>query len=168
MTVPVFLDAIEQSGIARTLRESLYGFYLILTIHTIGMSLVVGPNVVIDLRLLGVAREIPLGPLKRLYRVMWLGLGLNVTSGLLLVLAYPVKALTNPDFYIKLTLIGLAVWTMYMIKARVLNNSSWSEVEMLARGKRMAIWSLVLWAGVIWAGRLLAYTCSYLLYGVPC
>ena len=32
----------------------------------------------------------------------------------------------------------------------------------------LAIWSLVLWASVLTTGRLLAYTCNYLLGGVPC
>jgi hypothetical protein len=168
LAVPFFLSTIEQSGIAKAIRESLFGFYFLLTIHTVGLSLVVGPNAVIDLRLLGVARSIPLAPLKRLYTLIWLGLGLNVTSGLLLVLAYPVKAFTNPDFYIKLTLIAFAVWTMWIIKNRVLNDSSLSEDAMLVKGKALAWWSLVLWVGVIAAGRLLAYTCTYLLYGVPC
>ena len=40
---------------------------------------------------------------------MWTGLAINVTTGLLLLTAYPTKALTNPDFYVKLTFIGLAV-----------------------------------------------------------
>lgn len=170
MEVPVFLDALEQSGISKWLRESpsFFGFYFILLFHTIGLSLVVGPNMAIDLRLLGVAREIPLPPLKRWFSLMWFGLVLNILSGVFLVLAYPAKAVTNPDFYIKLTLIGLAVWTMYLIKTRVFEDASLSEAAMSARGKTLAVWSLVLWTGVIGAGRLLAYTCHYLLYGVPC
>ena len=170
MEVPLFLNALEQSGISVWFREtpSLFGFYFILTIHTIGLSLAVGPNAAIDLRLLGVARKIPLAPLKQCFSLMWVGLGLNVISGIFLVLAYPAKAFTNPAFYIKLILIGLAVWTMYRIKTRVFDDSSLSEAVMLARGRTLAIWSLVLWAGAITAGRLLAYTCTYLLYGVPC
>ena len=170
MEVPLFLDTFEQSGLSKWLRESpsLFGFYFILASHTIGLSLVVGPNVAIDLRLLGVAREIPLAPLKRWFSLMWSGLALNAASGIFLVLAYPVKSFTNPNFYLKLTLIGLAVWTMHRLKTRVFDDSSLSEAAMLARGRTLAGWSLVLWAGVITAGRLLAYTCSYILYGVPC
>lgn len=170
MEVPVFLDALEQAGLSKWLRESqsFFGFYFILAIHTIGLSLVVGPNAAIDLRLLGVARDIPLAPLKPWFRLMWVGLALNVASGMLLVLAYPVKALTNLDFYVKLALVGLAVWTMLKIKTRVFDDASLNETVMVARGKTLAMWSLVLWVGVITAGRLLAYTCNYLLYAVPC
>lgn len=170
MEVPAFLDAFEQSGLSKGVRESqsVFGYYFVLTFHTIGLSLVAGPHAAIDLRLLGVAREIPLAPLKRWFSLMWFGLALNVASGIFLVLAYPVKSLTNPVFYVKLILVGVAVWTMQMIKTRVFDDASLSEAGMWAGGKTLAVWSLVLWVGVITAGRLLAYTCHYLLYAVPC
>src|SRR5262249_2499838 len=137
LEVPAFLDALEQSGLSKWLRESpsFFGFYFILAMHTIGLSLVVGPHTVIDLRLLGVARDIPLPPLKRLFSLMWVGLALNATSGVLLVLAYPVKTVTNLDFYIKLSLVGLGIWTMLMIKARVFEDANLSEAAMVDRGK---------------------------------
>jgi len=170
LAVPLFLNTLEQSGLSTWLRESpsVFGFYFILVFHTIGLALVVGPNTAIDLRLLGVAAGILLPPLRSWFKLMWLVLAINVTSGIFLVLAYPSKAFTNPDFYIKLTLIGFAVWTLRKIKRQVFDDSSLSEAAISARGKMLAVWSLVLWAGVITAGRLLAYTCSYLVYGVPC
>ena len=170
LAVPLFLNTLEQSGLSRWLRESesVFGFYFILTFHTIGLALVVGPNAAIDLRLLGVAQDIPLPSLRTWFNLMWLGLAINVTSGIFLVLAYPSKAVTNPDFYIKLTLVAFAVWTLQRIKSQVFDDSSLSEAARLARGKTLAVWSLALWLGVVTAGRLLAYTCSYLVYGVPC
>jgi len=164
LVVPQFLNTLEQSGLSTWLRESesLFGFYFVLVFHTIGLALVVGPNAAIDLRLLGVAPDIPLPPLKTWFNVMWLGLAINFTSGIFLVLAYPSKAFTNPDFYIKLTLVGFAVWILLRMKRQVFDEG------LLARGKTLALWSLVLWLGVITSGRLLAYTCSYLVYEVPC
>ena len=131
------------------------------------MSLVVGANAVVDLRILGVARDIPIHPLKRLFAIMWTGLGINVTTGLLLLTAYPTKALTNPDFYIKLTFIGLAVFTMYKLNVQVFGDSSMSEAAMIAKGKIMATWSLVFWIGAVGSGRLLSETARYFFYGHP-
>src|SRR2546427_2243932 len=164
MVVPLFLNTLERSGLSTWLRESesLFGFYFILAFHTIGLALVVGPNAAIDLRLLGMASDIPLPPLRSWFNLMWLGLAMNFTSGIFLVLAYPSKAFTNPDFYIKLTLIGFAVWTLRKIKRQVFDDSSLSEAAILARGKMLAVWSLVLWAGVITAGRVVAYTRRHL------
>ena len=76
----------------------------------------------------------------------------------MLLIAYPTKALTNPDFYIKLTLIGLATVVMHTIRKRVFNDSKLSESDMMARGKTLALLALILWVGAVTAGRLLAYT----------
>ncbi len=109
MELPLFLRTIEETGISTWIRESpsLWAFPLILTAHTFGLVLLVGPSAVIDLRLLGFAPDVPLAPLKRLFKFMWVGFWLNAASGLVLLLGYPTKAVTNPVFYIKLTLIGL-------------------------------------------------------------
>src|SRR5438067_10672654 len=123
---PLFLRTIEDSGISTWLRESEspFAFYFVLLFHTFGLALLVGANAVVDLRLLGIQREIPLAPLKRLFGIMWLGFAINAASGVLLLIAYPTKALTNPVFYLKLILIGLAVWVMTRLSSRVFADSS--------------------------------------------
>ena len=169
MPVPEIFNTIEQSGLSRWLRESqsLFGFYFILLFHTFGMSLVVGANAVVDLRILGIAPGLPLHPLKKLFGIMWTGLALNVITGLLLLTAYPTKALTNPDFYVKLSFIGLAVYTMRKMSIQVFGDDSLSEAAMIARGKLMAKLSLVFWIGAVGAGRLLSETSRYFFYGHP-
>jgi hypothetical protein len=163
---PLFLQTIEETSFSTWLRESEspFAFYFILLFHTFGLALLVGANTVVDLRLLGVARGIPLAPLKRLFGIMWIGFAINAVTGVLLVIAYPTKSLTNIDFYIKLTLIGFAVWVMQRLKSRVFEDSSLSEETMTARGLALAKWSLFLWFGAITAGRLLAYTYKYLTF----
>ena len=163
---PLLLQTIEESGLSTWLRESEspFAFYFVLLFHTFGLALLVGANAVIDLRLLGIGRDIPLAPLKRLFGIMWLGFAINAVSGLLLLIAYPTKALTNPVFYTKLTLIGFAVWIMTTLQSRVFSDSTLNETAMMGRGRTLAKWSLVLWIGVITAGRLLAYTYKYLTY----
>jgi len=163
---PLFLQTIEETGFSTWLRESEspFAFYFILLFHTFGLALLVGANMVVDLRLLGVARGIPLAPLKRLFSIMWIGFAMNAVTGVLLVIAYPTKSLTNIDFYIKLTLIGFAVWVMQRLKGRVFGDSSLSEEAMASRGLVLAKWSLFLWFGAITAGRLLAYTYKYLTF----
>lgn len=166
MVPPQFLQAIEETGFSTWLRESEspFGFYFILLFHTFGLALLVGANVIVDLRLLGVAPTIPLAPLRKLFRIMWTGFGINAVTGVLLVFAYPTKSLTNLDFYVKLTVIGLAVWVMEKLRSRVFEDQGLGEAEMMARGANLAKLSLVLWFGAITAGRLLAYTYKYLTY----
>jgi len=166
LALPVFLQTIEESGFSTWLRESdsPFAFYFILLFHTFGLTLLVGANSVIDLRLLGVARDIPIAPLKRFFQLMWLGFWINATSGVLLVIAYPTKALTNLDFYAKLAFIALAVWTMTRLKRRVFDDPGMSEADMIRKGATLAKWSLFFWIGAITAGRLLAYTYTHLTF----
>lgn len=166
MAPPQFLEAIESTGFSTWLRESEspFAFYFILLFHTFGLALLVGPNVVVDLRLLGVARSIPFEPLRKFFRIMWTGFAINATTGVLLVIAYPTKSLTNLDFYAKLSIIALAIWVMLRIQREVFGKSGLSEEEMMVRGAALAKYSLVLWFGAITAGRLLAYTYKYLTF----
>jgi hypothetical protein len=90
---------------------------------------------------------------------MWLGLWLNVTSGLALLAAYPTKALTNPVFYLKLGLIVVALMILEVMRRRLLTEG----MAISGRLKILAAVSLACWAGAITAGRLLAYTYTRLM-----
>jgi hypothetical protein len=164
---PLILKSIEASAFSTWLRESssVFAFYFILCLHTIGMVLLVGPSAAIDLRLLGVARDLPIAPMRKFFGIMYAGFALNVVSGTLLLVAYPTKAVTNPDFYIKLSLIALGMWTVSRLKSKVFGDATMSDTARMAQGAMLAKVSLVTWIAVITAGRLLAYTYTYLLYG---
>jgi hypothetical protein len=134
---------------------SLLAFPGILAAHTVGLGLLAGLNVALDVRLLGVARAIPPVAFTRFLPVMWVGLVVNVVTGLALLLAYPTKALTNPVFYLKLALIGVALAILRVVVRHVR-----AAPEISGTTKVLAALSLVVWAAVITAGRLLAYTCT--------
>lgn len=159
-----FLRWLESTWISTWVRESLsvFGFPMILAYHTIGMGFVAGLSSAIDLRILGVARRVPLLELKRFFPVMWAGFWLNAASGVLLLLGYPTKALTNPVFYVKLVLIACAVVLLRSIGKRTFQNTAFNLGEIPAREKWLARASLFCWAGAILSGRLLAYTYSRL------
>ena len=156
--------AIEETGLSIWIRESdsVFSFWFILSVHAIGMGLLVGASVLIGLRILGLAPDLPLAPLERFYRFIWVGFWIQVVSGILLLIGYPTKSLTNPLFYVKLTLIGLAMASMQMLRNRVFADSSLSEAAMVAKGRVFAVSSLIFWVGAVTAGRLLAYTYTVL------
>jgi hypothetical protein len=83
---------------------------------------------------------------------------------MLLLIGYPTKSLTNPDFYLKLVLIAAGMAVMVMIKKRVFTDPGMSEKDMMLRGRALAIWSLLFWAGVVTSGRMLAYTYTNVSY----
>ncbi len=97
--------------------HSLFAFPGILALHAIGMGFAVGISVALDLRILGVAQAIPwrdaplrADPVGRFW--------LNAVSGVLLLIGYPTKALTNPVFYLKLLLIAAAMVLLTWISRR--------------------------------------------------
>jgi hypothetical protein len=167
VAVPELFNTIEQTGFSTWIRESdsIFGFYFILLFHNFGLILLVGSSVIIDLRILGVAPGVPLKSLKPLFSIMLWGFVVGAITGILLLIGYPTKALTNPMFYAKLSVIALAVITMYRMKKRVFDDANLSETDMIATGKTLAKWSIGLWIASITAGRLLAYTYTYLYYG---
>lgn len=137
--------------------DSMLAFPGILALHAIGMGLAAGLAAVLDLRILGVARGVPLVELRRFQPVLWGGFWLNAGSGVLLLVGYPTKALTNPVFYLKLLLIAVAMVLVVRID-RLIRTGDPVSRHTAQRLRRLAITSLACWAGAITAGRLLAYT----------
>ena len=80
--------AIEETGLSIWIRESssIFSFWFILTVHAIGMGLLVGASVLIGLRILGFAPDMPIAPLKRFYRFIWVRFWIQVASGILLLI----------------------------------------------------------------------------------
>jgi hypothetical protein len=154
-----FLIWLESTSLSQWVvgSQSMFAFPGILAIHAIGMGFAVGISAVLDLRILGVAPGVNLSDMRRFLPVLWLGFWANAISGFLLLVGYPTKALTNPVFYLKLFLIGVAMVLLVRIGRRVFVGSA-PDTETLRALRPMAIVSLLCWAGAITAGRLLAYT----------
>jgi hypothetical protein len=149
---------LEQSGVAIWIRESgvLYGYPLILFLHTLGLSTLVGLSSAINLRLLGFARGIPIASLARLFTLMWSGLALTAVTGLLLFIADATRHSSNPAFSIKLLFVVGAVTALALIWTRVFRNKQ-------TTGRMLAAVSLACWFGALSAGRLMAYVAEYVL-----
>jgi energy-coupling factor transporter transmembrane protein EcfT len=180
-----FFAWLEATAFSVWMRESpsVFAFPIILAVHTIGLGMLAGINVALNLRILGFAARVPLDEFRRFFPFLWLGLWLNIFSGLALLAAYPTKALTNPIFYVKLGLIAVALVILRSLRQVVTTGAdapaaadgrigssgsaasyvalaavSPSTIVGIRRAKTLAAMSLVCWAGTIAAGRFLAYT----------
>ena len=137
---------------------SMFAFPGILVLHAIGMGFAAGLGIAIDLRILGVAPGVPLVEMRRFLPVLWAGFWLNAVSGVLLLVGYPTKALTNPVFYLKIALIVVAMAILVRITRSGLDAATPPFSRQAPQLRRMAIASIFCWTGAITAGRLLAYT----------
>lgn len=152
--------AIEASALSQTLRASIWLYPLVNTGHVIGIALLFGAIVPLDLRLLGRQRTLPLDQLARtLIPVAVVGLLLAVFTGLMLFATRPLDYIGEPLFGIKLALIGCAV-----VNALLLHRSArWRLMEDVTPEQPGPSWrlaalvSILLWLGVISAGRLIGY-----------
>jgi hypothetical protein len=151
-----FFAWVETSALSVWVREStsVFAFPTILSLHTIGMGFVAGLSTAIALRMLGIASGVPLKEARRLVPLIWAAFWLNAVSGVILLIGYPTKALTNPLFYFKLFFVALAVWAFRQISKRIALGGDGD--------RRLAAWLIVCWVVAITAGRLLAYTYSKL------
>ena len=150
---------IQQTGFSQWVRESesLFAFAGILLVHTIGMGFVVGVNATMDLRILGFAPAIRLSAFDKFFPVLWLGFWMNAITGTILLAADAVNKMSNPDFWVKMVFIALAVVNVRMLKKQVFQDPLIDKVPPSARAKLLAITSLICWLGAITSGRLLAY-----------
>jgi len=154
-----YLKWLEQTGFSTWVRESpsIFAFPTVLLLHTIGMGLCVGISAGLDLRLLGFAPAIKLAPLERYFPILWLGFITNAITGTILVMQDASTKLTNPDFYVKMIFIALALINLQMTRKAVFRDPMVDQ-RPLATNIRVLAWtSLFFWLGAITAGRLLAY-----------
>lgn len=154
------LESLQNSGFATWVRESpsLLAYPLFITLHTIGLGLLVGISAGISFRILGVAADLPLAPMERYFRFMWLGFWINALSGLVLLILEPIKFLTLPVFYVKLLAIVVGVVVMRMICTRVFHDPAVLGARSVpARGKALAAGALAAWGAAILAGRVTSY-----------
>jgi len=153
-----FLTALHDSAISTWIREAetVWAFPTILTVHTFGMMLLVGCAWVFDLRMLGIGRTIPIGPLRPLFRIMWVAFWINFATGLLLFIGDPERKATSWLFGFKMALIVINLPLLARLERAVYKDGPEPAFATPAV-KQMAAASALLWAGTIFAGRLLGY-----------
>ena len=154
-----FLVRLEQLGFSKGVRESssIFAFPSVLLLHTVGMGIVVGINAGIDLRILGIAPALPLAPMERFIPLLWIGFWVNAATGVVLVIVDATMKLTNPDFYVKMVFIALALINLRLLRNRVFRDPLVDESRLSTQTRLLAVTSLIFWLGAITAGRLMAY-----------
>ena len=122
------------------------------------MSVVVGTCAVIDLRILGVAGDVPFTSFRRAPLFVWSGFTVNAITGALLFLPAAEQKATQAAFFIKLAFIALALIAYGRIRRVVFRETVPTTASTSMEARALAVLSLVLWAGATVAGRLMAYT----------
>ncbi len=162
MSITPILIALQTSSVAVAIKNSLLIFPLLEAVHVMGLTLVFGTIMVVDLRLLGVAST------NRLFsrvsadmlKLTWAAFALAVLTGSLMFVSNARVYFDNPFFRAKFALMALAGLNMLVFQFVTARKSAgWDEARAAPPlGKAAAIASLVLWVLVIGMGRTVGFT----------
>lgn len=155
------LTWIESTGLSVWLRESpsVWALPTVLTLHTMGMGVLVGASWVLDLRVLGINRHVPLPAFRWVFPVVGFGLSVNLVTGVLLFIKDPATWGTSVPFFIKMALVIASVATLLPLRSLVRDVTPVAREDGGAPGnaRLWAVVSILAWTGAVTAGRLLAY-----------
>jgi len=164
MDIAGLLGSLESSKLATGIRDSLYMFPVIESFHVVGLTLVFGTIVIVDLRLLGIASI--RRPFKRItsdiMKWTWAAFALTATAGVLMFITNANTYYHNFFFRTKMVLLLLAGLNMLIFELTAgrtvhrWNNDSAAPPA----GKAVAMLSLILWISIIFMGRWVGFTTS--------
>lgn len=142
------------------LRESLWVYPIVETVHVLALALFLGLAIILDLRLLNVAlRRTPVTEITtRVMPWVWVGFAVMIASGLALFYSNPVEFHGNVFMRIKVVLLiiaGLNAWRFHATVYRRV--AEWDLGQPPLRARVAGGMSLILWAGIVTTGRLIAY-----------
>jgi uncharacterized membrane protein len=127
------------------------------TLHFIGLSLLLGVVLLVDLRVLGVIRGVSFQSLHRLLPWAALGFGVNIGTGMLFFIGIPGQYTKNPAFYWK---IGLAMLAGLNAVYFTILDEPWSlgpKEDAPLTAKIAAGSAMLLWLGVLYFGSMLPF-----------
>ncbi|MCP5143667.1 MAG: hypothetical protein H6978_02470 [Gammaproteobacteria bacterium] len=156
-------EYLESTWPARAVYAWDWGFPALEIAHLCGLTVVFGGMVIVDGRLLGLRRDIPVSVLERhVLPYVWGGFILAALSGGWLFLYEAQKLADDPAFVLKMCLLPLAgLNALFMHKVAMRRLTDWDRGRPPLMVQLSALVSLVLWTLILACGRLIAYYYPY-------
>jgi hypothetical protein len=155
---PAWAVALMESGLGLAIRHSLWIYPLANVLHVIGVVLLVGPILALDLRFLGFARYVPIKAASRMLTPFAIvGICLIVPTGLTLFAADAGPLAGNRLLQIKLSLVALGLVNAVAFRLLWTRRISRWDTQPPALGRAQVMASIAIWLSVPTLGRLLAY-----------
>lgn len=153
-------DWLESTTVAIWVGESLWGYPIMLSLHGIGLAVVVGIFSMRDMRLLGLFPGLRPSAFLPLSKLAWAGFIINTISGIVLFTSQAVTFVNNTAFLLKIGCIVAGMVLAGVIQSRLRGELATSGEGAAISGstRLIALLSISSWLGAIIAGRLVAYT----------
>jgi hypothetical protein len=154
-----FLNWLESTSYSQWILVSPAGWPLVLSAHAVGLAIVVGIMISLNLRILGLYGTIPYTSLHELLNVAWVGIVINVASGVSLFMSQATMYVKSFPFLVKITFIIFGIANLvYMQKTLKREAPAWQSANAVPpMGHALAGSSLFFWIVALVSGRLIAY-----------
>jgi hypothetical protein len=158
MSLLPFFTWCEQTAIGEAIRNSQWLFPVIESVHLLGLVVIAGAVLVVDMRLFGLGlRQQPVAQLARDAQPWLMGsLMVMLTSGILLFLAEAIKCYYSPAFAVKITSLILAITFTFTVHRKVALADEGRVAPLW--GRLVAVVSVALWSGVGIGGRWIGFS----------
>ena len=150
-----FLTWLEATGLAEWVRSSTAGYPSMIALHALGMAIMVGLSLLLDLRILGWFAGIPFEALRRFFSLAWIGFGINFISGSFLFSAQATSYIVDWVFMTKMTLVLFGAITAGFLQPAVAKLAPGAQLP--SGTKAVAATAVVIWVVANVMGRLTAY-----------
>tara|TARA_B110000003_G_scaffold132257_1_gene134291 strand:- start:12277 stop:12765 length:489 start_codon:yes stop_codon:yes gene_type:complete len=157
--IEILVQSLEGSFINNWILSKAWVWPALEIMHFIGLSLLLGAMLIIDLRLAGFLRNFNIQAIHHLLPFVALGFFLNLATGLLFFVGDPARYTVNIGFQLKMCLVLIAginaLWFALKINSQLKFMDPYGDTSKSA--KITAYVSLIAWFGVLLLGRLIPY-----------
>lgn len=153
------LNWLESTGYAQWILVSSVGWPLMLSLHAFGLAIILGVVFALNLRMLGLYNSLPYTELHDLLGIAWIGIALNIFTGLSIFMTQASSYVTSIPFIVKITFIVLGIVNFVMTrKVLARDAAAWQAAGTApSTGIWLALSSLLFWVIALVTGRLIAY-----------
>lgn len=148
----------EGSTLGRMMQEITWLFPCAEIFHFIGLSLLMGSILVVDIRLLGFSRDVPLDAAYKFLPITVIGFSINLVTGIMFCFNDPFRYYPNLAFRLKMLLLVLAgINAIYFALITRASSNAVGAEDSKPKVKIIAALSLLFWISMIVCGRLIPY-----------
>ena len=153
------LDWMRATAISQWVTGGPWIWPILETLHFTGLGVLIGGLIVMDLRLIGYKRGLPLRTVHKIMPLVFIGFGINACTGFMFVMGNPHRYAVNYAFQVKVVLLLLAglnaLWFRLKVSPQMKDWTETTRSPVLA--KVMGTASLILWFGIGIHGRLITF-----------
>lgn len=146
------LLSIEESALGVYIQEDPWGFAIALSVHAVGMAMSLGVVMLVNFRILGLLKQVPVLSHSALFGTAWFGFIINLLSGLALYASHATEYTYQWVFIMKLSLLCVGGYLMKLTMDAVRAQSAEGKI------KFMSFVTIACWIGAVITGRLMAYS----------